>query len=80
MDTHKNLSAENEVANLFYKKEATHIAEKKDKRTLDEEADLTAQEVEQMEQDTAKENYVADDPKGKGQKGSSGPEEKDIAV
>jgi hypothetical protein len=44
-----------------------------EKLTLEEEADLTPHELEEMEQKHAQEAY-------KGSKGSSGPEEKDIAV
>jgi hypothetical protein len=80
MDTHKNLIAETDIANHFYNKDAVKNAGKEDKRTLDEEADLTAEEVEQMEHDKAKETYKGGDDAAPGQKGSSGPEEKDIAV
>ena len=51
------------------------------KKTMDEEADLTAEEVEEMEQNKAKEGYQHEeesDKKSIPQKGSSGPEEKDI--
>lgn len=44
-----------------------------EKLTLAEEADLTPHEIEQMEHQHANDAY-------KRQKGSSGPEEKDIAV
>lgn len=48
--------------------------DKADERlTLEEEADLTPKDVEEMEKKHAEEAY-------KGGKGSSGPEEKDIAV
>ncbi|WP_207495717.1 hypothetical protein [Aridibaculum aurantiacum] len=44
-----------------------------EKLTLEEEADLTPHEIAEMERQHANEAY-------KGSKGSSGPEEKDIAV
>jgi len=72
MDTHKNLQGEQKLANDFYNTKPLS-ADKNDKRTLEEEADLTAEEIEKMEHDKIKEGTEV-------QKGSSGPEEKDLTV
>jgi hypothetical protein len=80
MDTHKNLMQENELAHQFYKKEPLATTGNEDKRTIDEEADLTAEEVEQMEHHVANKGTQSPATSDADKKGSSGPEEKDIAV
>lgn len=79
MDAIEVLKAESRVAEQFFSQHGCIVNEhNQDKRTIDEEADLTAEEVEQMEHNKAQQGSKGNDTSDR--KGSSGPEEKDISV